>query len=205
MGAFFRVRRVAIVAISLILLGFSGVFVVPSSTADAKTFPCRSGRATYIAVRNDSWSRIADKVGVPVKSLLRANKATTRTWLLIGDVVCLPKSVPAKDSSQTRAQELRLDAPATVYSVRQSRKVIREVFPRHLRKKAMAIARRESRLNAAAYSWCCAGLFQLNWWSHRKWLSDMGITSPQQLLDARVNADAALALYRRSGSWAPWE
>jgi hypothetical protein len=32
----------------------------------------------------------------------------------------------------------------------------------------------------------------------------MGVTTPEQLLDARVNAEAALALYRRSNGWGPW-
>ncbi|NBR00646.1 MAG: LysM peptidoglycan-binding domain-containing protein, partial [Actinobacteria bacterium] len=45
----------------------------------------------YVAVENDSWSRIADKTGVTLKALLAANDATTKTMILIGDTVCLPK------------------------------------------------------------------------------------------------------------------
>jgi LysM repeat protein len=206
MSLFLRARRAVLLGLSLILLGFSGVFVMSPVGVDAKTFPCPSGRATYTAARNDSWSRIADKVGVSMKSLLRANKASSGTMLLIGDVVCLPKSVKAEAGQQTAGrQELRLDPPVTVYPAKKSRAIIKEVFPPSLHRRAIAIAQRESRMNAAGYSWCCVGLFQLNWWSHREWLTDMGITSPQQLLDARVNAEAALALYKRSGSWTPWE
>ena len=210
MGLFLRARRAVMAGFSLILLGFSGVFVFSATGVEAKTFACPSGRATYTTVRNDSWSRVADKVGISMKSLLRANKASTSSMLLIGDVVCLPKSIRADASNRagqqtSGRQELRLDPPAVVYPAKKSRAIIREVFPRGLHRRALAIAQRESRMNAAGYNWCCVGLFQLNWWSHREWLADMGITSPQQLLDAQVNAEAALALYKRSGSWAPWE
>ena len=33
----------------------------------------------------------------------------------------------------------------------------------------------------------------------------MGITEPEQLLNARTNAEAALAIYKRSGGWGAWE
>ena len=206
-----RRGRALLFAVTLISLGFSAVLVGSSPAAAApSTMPsavtCPAGRATYTTVRNDSWSRIADKVGVSMKSLLRANKAKTSTMLLIGDVVCLPKSVKADAGEQAAGrQSLRLDPPVKRYSAKASRSIIKEVFPARLHDRALAIAQRESRMNAAGYSWCCVGLFQLNWWSHSKWLGDMGITSPQQLLDAKVNAEAAFALYQRSGSWAPWE
>jgi len=181
-----RGRRALLFAVTLISLGFSAVFV--GSTAVSAATSCPPGRATYTTVRNDSWSRIADKVGVSMKSLLRANKAKTSTMLLIGDVVCLPKSVKADAEEQaTGRQSLRLDPPEKRYSAKASRSIIKEVFPARLHERALAIAQRESRMNAS------------------KWLGDMGITSPQQLLDAKVNAKAALALYQRSGSWAPWE
>jgi len=32
----------------------------------------------------------------------------------------------------------------------------------------------------------------------------MGVTRPEQLLDAYVNVRAAYKLYQRSGSWAAW-
>ena len=210
-----RRGRALLFAVTLISLGFSAVFTGSSPVSAARlsmpsdlpaAVSCPTGRATYTTVRNDSWSRIADKVGVSMKSLLRANKAKTSTMLLIGDVVCLPKSVKADAGEQSSGrQSLRLDPPAKVYSAKASRNIIKEVFPRRLHRRALAIAQRESRMNAAGHSWCCVGLFQLNWWSHSKWLGDIGITSPEQLLDAKVNAEAAFALYQRSGSWAPWE
>jgi hypothetical protein len=32
----------------------------------------------------------------------------------------------------------------------------------------------------------------------------MGVTKASQLLDAKVNARAALEMYKRSGGWSPW-
>lgn len=157
---------------------------------------------TYKTVRNDSWSRIAQKKKVALKELLAVNSATTKTKIFVGDVLCLPKS--AKSATQA-STGLVLPPPAKIYSARKSTAIIREIFPERLHTRALAIAKRESRLNAAAYNWCCVGLFQLNWYSHNKWLGEMGVTAPEQLLDARVNAEAALALYKRSNGWGPWE
>ena len=47
-------------------------------------------------------------------------------------------------------------------------------------------------------------MFQINWSSHKSWLSAYGITSANDLLDARKNIPAAYALYQRSGGWGPW-
>jgi len=95
--------------------------------------------------------------------------------------------------------------PAKIYTVAQSTAIIREVFPDRLEARALAISKRESQLNAANYNGgCCIGLFQLHWQAHRSWMRNIGITSPEQLLDAHINAKAALALYKRSNSWAAW-
>jgi hypothetical protein len=52
---------------------------------------------------------------------------------------------------------------------------------------------------------CCIGLFQIYWSVHQSWLAVSGVTTVEQLLDPRTNAEAALALYRRNGnSWRPW-
>ncbi|MFM7262854.1 MAG: LysM peptidoglycan-binding domain-containing protein [Acidimicrobiales bacterium] len=158
----------------------------------------------YEAVENDSWSRIADKVGVTMRALLDANDATMKTLILVGDTVCLPKGATYEKKS-TEATGLRLPAPKKRYSRSQSAAIIRDVFPDRLEKKALALAKRESKLNAAAYSWCCVGLFQINWWAHKPWLKDMGVTKASQLLDAEVNARAALQMYKRSGGWSPWD
>jgi LysM repeat protein len=159
----------------------------------------------YVAVANDSWSRIAMKTGVSVKALLEANSASTKTMILIGQTVCLPKGTTWNRPS-TKANGLRnLGTPSTRYTRAQAAAVIREVFPERLHERALAIAQRESKLNALSYTWCCVGLFQINWWSHRSWLKNMGVTKASQLRDARVNAEAALQIYKRSSGWGPWE
>jgi LysM repeat protein len=156
---------------------------------------------TYKAVHNDSWSRIATKRKVSLKELLKVNSATTKSNIFVGDVLCLPTSAKASPPSSGR---LVLGPPPKIYSARKSTAIIREIFPERLHSRALAIAHRESRLNAAVYNWCCVGLFQLNWYAHNKWLGQMGVTAPEQLLDARVNAEAAYALYKRANGWGPW-
>ena len=156
----------------------------------------------YKTVRGDSWSRIAQKKKVKLRELLAANNATAKTKIFVGDQLCLPKG--AVQTAETRPR-LVLPPPAKVYSAKKSRQIIRDVFPKRLEERALAIAQRESRMNAAGYNWCCVGLFQINWWSHSKWLADLGITAPEMLLDAQVNAEAALVLYKRSSGWGPWE
>lgn len=156
---------------------------------------------TYTVVPNDSWHRITGKVRVTMSLLLKVNKANTQSLLLIGDVICLPKSATTKDPSTT----LKLKAPAKRYTVKQSTAIIREIWPDKLENRALAIAKRESKLNAAAYNGsCCLGLFQIHWEAHRSWLKDIGITSASQLLDARVNATAGYAIYKRSNGWGAW-
>jgi LysM repeat protein len=159
----------------------------------------------YVAVKNDSWSRIATKTGVTMKALLQENDASTKTMILIGATLCLPKGTTWNQPS-TEATGLRnLPAPSTSYSRRQAAAVIREIFPDHLEERALAIAQRESKLAATSYTWCCVGLFQINWWAHKPWLKEIGVTKASQLLDARVNARAAYVMYKRNGGWGPWE
>ena len=69
---------------------------------------------------------------------------------------------------------------------------------------AVFIARRESNLTPNVNNFCCYGLFQIYYNVHKKWLAQIGVTSAAQLWDPRVNAYAALVLYNRSGSFAPW-
>jgi hypothetical protein len=152
-------------------------------------------------VRGDSWWKISRKAGTSLSAVLKANKAKTSTKLLVGKSICLPKS--AKSTTQT-SKRLVLGPPPKIYSAKKSTAIVREVFPVRLHTRALAIVKRESRFNAAAYNWCCVGLFQINWYAHNKWLGEMGITTPEQLLDARVNAEAAYALYKRSNGWGPW-
>lgn len=176
------------------------VLVCSLSAATSLSAPVASAACArpYVAVKNDSWSRIATKTGVTVKALLQENNATTGTMILIGDTVCLPKGTTWNQPS-TQATGLRnLPAPSTRYTRSQAAAVIREIFPDRLEERALAIAQRESRLNALSYSWCCVGLFQINWWAHKTWLKDIGVTRASQLRDAYV-------MYKRNSGWGPWE
>jgi LysM repeat protein len=198
LSAMRTVRRmtVALAATGLLSTGFLSPGTPVLATSCARP---------YVAVDNDSWSRIADKTGVTVKSLLAANKATTSTMILVGDTVCLPKGTTWKQPS-TEATGLRnLPAPKVRYTRAQAAAAIREVFPAGLEARAIALATRESKLAAASYTSCCVGLFQINWWAHKPWLKDIGVTKASQLLDAKTNARAAYAIYKRSGGWSPWD
>ena len=94
------------------------------------------------------------------------------------------------------------------FTRKQSRVIIREVWPDDLEETALFVAKRESNFVhsvVGGQNGCCLGLFQIYWSVHRAWLADTGVTSAEQLLNPRTNAEAALALYRRNGnSWRPW-
>jgi LysM repeat protein len=93
-------------------------------------------------------------------------------------------------------------APA---STDQVQALIREIWPDELEEKALQIAFRESRYQATAYNgWCCYGVFQIHWNAHKGWLAGVGVTSSQQLLDARTNIQIAYTIYQRAGGWGPW-
>ena len=73
-----------------------------------------------------------------------------------------------------------------------------------LEDEAIRIAIRESNLKPAARNYCCIGLFQIYFNVHKRWLATIGVTNANQLTDPRVNAYAAVTLWNRAGSWAPW-
>ena len=153
----------------------------------------------YTVKAGDSWYRIASKVKVTPAALMKINKATVRTWLRPGQVVCLPKgAVVAKPKPA-----IPLVYPKVTYTAAQNEAIIRKVWPDNLEAKAIAIAQRESHLNNLAHNWCCYGLFQIYFNASKTWLASVGVTNPSQLLDPNVSAVVAYKLYQRSG-WAPW-
>jgi Transglycosylase SLT domain len=82
--------------------------------------------------------------------------------------------------------------------------IIRQIWPDDLEDRALVIAERESSLQPNAYNgWCCYGLFQIYFDANRSFLGSLGVTTAQQLFDARTNATVAYAMYQRSG-WSPW-
>ena len=144
---------------------------------------------------NDSWSRIAARNGMSLTKLLALNGAKTSTMILVGAQICT-------------SDKPVIVIPDTVYKRKDVVAIIREVWPDEHEKNALFVAQRESKLNpnvVGGANNCCVGLFQIYYSVHRSWLSNIGVTEPAQLLDARVNAQAALALFKRNGnSWKPW-
>lgn len=116
-----------------------------------------------------------------------------------GSVGVVPSS-PATPSKPAVRVPQPTPPPATDGNVEG---VIRDVWPDDLEEHALAIARRESNLVPTARNSCCVGLFQIYFAKHRAMLAGLGITSAGELLDARTNARAALALYEVAG-WGPW-
>jgi len=170
--------------------------------------------AKFTVQLGDSWSLLADYAGVGTRELLQVNKANARTVIVPGDELCVPSGArmrrPAPVATTQPARQASSPKPVVVvaakrFTAAQSTKIIRDVFPDALEKRALEIVQRESRTNAAAYNFCCYGLFQIHFQAHKSWLATIGVTNPSQLLDAGTNARAALTLYKRSNSWAAWE
>jgi hypothetical protein len=177
----FRFVVAALVAVSV------GVAGAPTAAASCTQY--------HSAKPNDSWTRLAARFKTPLADLLSLNGATTNTALFIGDRVCVS------------ARPI-ISAPNEKFTRRQSRVIIREVWPDDLEETALFIAQRESNFVHSVVGGqddCCVGLFQIYWSVHRSWLEKSGVTTAEQLLNPRTNAEAALALYRRNGnSWRPW-
>ena len=186
----------------------------------------------YEAGHGDSWYRIADAAGVTPRALMDQNLAGLETPIFPGDEICLPPgaTIPAqpvvtttppattapataaptttvKPTTTTTVKPTTTQAPPppAPASTAQVQALIREIWPDELEEKALQIAWRESNYKATAYNgWCCYGVFQIHWGAHKSWLGSYGITSTNDLFDARKNITAAYAIYQRAGGWGPW-
>jgi hypothetical protein len=110
-----------------------------------------------------------------------------------------PKTQPTTTTTAAAAPA----PPPNSYSKAQVEAIIRSVWPADQADEAVRIAKRESNLVPTVRNWCCYGLFQIYFKMNQPALAAVGVTSPEQLYDPRVNAEAAYAMYQRSG-WAPW-
>ena len=180
-------------------------------TTTAVSYPCGS---TYVVQSGDSWSLIADRASISTRLLLATNQAAVTDVLFPEDELCLPPGTSVVVPTTTpKVSSVVTTAPAPTTtevippapSSSDAEAIIRAVWPDDLEDRAVEIATRESKLQANAHNWCCIGLFQLHWNAHKSWLAHIGVTSRAQLYDAETNARAALALYERSGGWAPWD
>lgn len=195
-----------------------------TATSGVASSPARRPSCTgtsYTVGRGDGWIAIAKKVGVTTKQLLAANGATAKTVIHPGRTICLPAGATAPTTSAPNAApsskgtttpkppSTTAPAPSTTivvktYTAAEVEAIIRQVWPDDLEDEAVRIATRESNLKPSAKNSCCYGLFQIYYGVHKSWLQGLGVTSAGQLLDPTVNANAAYALYQRSGSFAPW-
>ncbi|MDA3017662.1 MAG: transglycosylase SLT domain-containing protein [Actinomycetota bacterium] len=159
--------------------------------------PVRAASCTkyHKARSNDSWSRIAARYDMSLKKLLSLNSARTSSMILIGAQICT-------------SDKPVLVIPETQYKRNKVVAIIREIWPDEHEENALFVANRESNFKpnvVGGTNDCCIGLFQIYYSVHRSWLANVGVTKPAQLLDPRVNAQAALALFKRNGnSWKPW-
>jgi len=204
----------------------------PAEQVTVTTQPVTSPRcgADYEVAAGDFWLRLADAAKVDLADLLAVNDATVDTALYPGRTICLPDgartpappttvapttaapttaapttvaptTAPPTTAAPTTAAPAPAPAPAAPADIEQ---IIRNVWPDDLEDRALQIAWRESNYIPTAKNFCCYGLFQMYWEVHRGWLTDMGITSAEQLYDPTTNARAAYALYQRAGGWGPW-
>jgi hypothetical protein len=111
---------------------------------------------------------------------------------------------PPPLSPQEPAPAPAPSAPASPTTPGGVEALIREVWPDDLEERALTIARRESGLRPDAYNgWCCYGVFQIYFNANRSFLGRYGVTSANQLIDARTNVTIAYEMYKASG-WSPW-
>jgi hypothetical protein len=183
-------------------------------------------RRKYRVQPGDSWLRIAASGKMKVETLLLANGAQLSTIIHPGRELCVPEGAqmptppPAPTTTvrtPTAARTERSSSPtapaptpapvstATPLTADQVIAMIREIWPAELAERAIAIAYRESRYRPSAYNgWCCYGVFQIYWTVHRSWMAAHGVTSVNQLYDARTNITMAYQIYQRAGGWGPW-
>jgi hypothetical protein len=161
------------------------VSYAPASAACTKNHTVKQG---------DSWWRIAEMNDTTLKRILKLNSAKQSTRILAGDLVCVPEVKPIATS------------PPNTFTHAEVVQFIRDALLDELEERALAIAQRKCKLQPSALSGskCCYGLFQIYYRWHTGWLPQVGITSPAQMFDPRLNAAAAYRLYQRNG-WGPWE
>jgi hypothetical protein len=175
--------------------------VVGASALGVVATPVSAGSCERVhrAKPNDSWTRLAARFDVPLRTLYSLNSAKESTPIYVGDRICLP---PEPDAPAVARAE------STTYTRREIVQIIRDVWPDDQEENALFVAQRESKLRPGAVGGtgkCCYGLFQIYYRVHKGWLAGIGVTEAAQLLDPRVSAEAALELYRRNGSsWRPW-
>jgi hypothetical protein len=184
----------------------AAVVSVPQTTAATPVVQQPTVVSTAVPDTSRALNRLHD-FGYTVNTPARADRAI-RHWQRVNGLTV--DGQVGTTTLHTLGLSAGATAPTTHPAVRDNlppgatvEDVVRFVWPDDLEDHALRIAYRESRFVPTARNACCFGLFQIHWAVHRAWLADIGVTSPDQLLDAAINARAALALYQRAG-WSPW-
>jgi hypothetical protein len=162
--------------------------VVPDTTDPPATTAKKKATTTTAAAATTAAKKAAATTAAPKPT----NPPTTKA--------------PATTAPPTTAPpttEAVVAPPENTYSKADVEAIIRSVFPAEEADEAVRIARRESNLVPTVRNWCCYGLFQIYFKMNQKTLAPIGITSAEQLYDPVLNAQAAYAIFQRSG-WAPW-
>ena len=164
----------------------------------------------YTVKIGDSWSGIAKKSGIKISELTAANGKTSRSTLLPGQELCLPKGAVVASAAATPSTAAPTTTqppkyvPTKTFTRAELEKFVRDAWPDSLEENAFFVVNRESKWNPLSRNSCCIGLFQLNWNSHKSWMKNYGITDASELLNPEINAKLAYATWQRSGSWHPW-
>src|SRR5436190_19831 len=102
-----------------------------------------------------------------------------------------PTTTATTAAPTTTTTEAQAAPPQNTYSKDDVEAIIRSVFPAEEADEAVRIATRESSLVPTVRNWCCYGLFQIYFQVNQKTLATIGVTTPGQLYDPLVNAQAA--------------
>jgi LysM repeat protein len=164
----------------------------------------------YTVKTGDSWSGIAKKSGIKISELTAANGKNSRSTLLPGQELCLPKGAVVASAAATPSTAAPTTTqppkyvPTKTFTRAELEKFVRDAWPDNLEENAFFVVNRESKWNPLSRNSCCIGLFQLNWNAHKSWMRNYGVTDASELLNPEINAKLAYYAWQRSGSWAPW-
>jgi LysM repeat protein len=118
----------------------------------------------YTVKTGDSWSGIATKVGIKISELTAANGKTSRSTLLPGQELCLPKgavttSAAAPSTQAPTTTQPPKYVPTKTFTRAELEKFVRDAWPDNLEENAFYVVNRESRWNPLSRNNCCIGLF----------------------------------------------
>ncbi len=179
----------------------------PTTAAAAEPAPTQAAPAPKVT---SAPKQVPKKKAAAPTTVAKPKAATPKPKPAPTTVKPKPKSPPATAAKPKPAPPAPKPAPAPppapgkTYTPAEVESIIRQIWPDDIEDHALAIARRESRLNPTSRNYCCYGLFAIYYEAGKRLLNSIGVTSADQLLDPWVNTRAALAIYQVAG-WDPWK